>query len=88
MLSIDNTKDELVMIVDNDDNFIKTTSRKEMRSNNLTHRATAIFVLNEAKEFLIQKRSEQKEFCPGYYDLNFGGVVGAGENDIKKVRLG
>jgi isopentenyl-diphosphate delta-isomerase type 1 len=85
MLSIENTKDELIIIVDEKDNFIKTASRREMRANNLTHRATSIFVLNKEKEFLIQKRSEKKEFCPGYYDLNFGGVVGAGEDDIKQV---
>jgi isopentenyldiphosphate isomerase len=85
MIALENTKDELIIIVDQDDNYIKDASRKEMRQNNLTHRATSIFVQNNKKQILIQKRSEKKEFCPGYYDLCFGGIVSAGENDINEV---
>ena len=31
--------------------------------------------------YLIQKRVDFKDYCPGYYDLVTGGVVDAGEDD-------
>ncbi len=29
----------------------------------------------------MQKRSDKKEYCPGYLDLTFGGLVGIEEAD-------
>jgi isopentenyldiphosphate isomerase len=84
MINQNNTKDEMVIIVDKDDNFVHNASRKEMRLNNLIHRSTAIFIKKE-KKFLVQKRSIMKEFCPGYLDLCVGGVVSAGEENINDV---
>jgi 8-oxo-dGTP pyrophosphatase MutT (NUDIX family) len=38
-------------------------------------------VINPKKEFIIQKRSMQKDYCPGYLDLTAGGVVGMNEDE-------
>ena len=29
----------------------------------------------------MQKRTMKKDYCPGYFDLSTGGVVGEGEDD-------
>ena len=55
-----------------------------MRELRLWYRCTAIFVVREepggnATQFLISKRSQQKDICPGWLDLGFGGIVTADE---------
>ncbi len=49
--------------------------------NNLWHRSTVIFVINQKKEFIVQKRSSIKDYCPGYIDLASGGCVGIEEDE-------
>lgn len=79
-LKLQNTKSEIVGHYDINDNYIGGVNRKEMRQKNLIHRATDIFVINSIKKILIQIRADTKEYCPGYYDLVFGGVVGDKED--------
>ena len=31
--------------------------------------------------FLVQQRTDDKDYCAGYYDVPTGGVLGAGESD-------
>ncbi|KAG7361284.1 NUDIX family hydrolase [Nitzschia inconspicua] len=67
--------------------------RSEMRLQNLWHRATYILVLVKEKgdnsklkeqqnqqSVLVQRRSQQKDYCPGKLDPTPGGVVGFGES--------
>ena len=70
--------------------------RADMRLNNLWHRATYILVRHhpanlpphehhpadsrQEEYVLVQKRSLQKDYCPGRYDPVPGGVVGYGES--------
>ena len=72
------------MVVDENNQVIGSAKRKEVRQKNLWHRASYIFVY-EKKDghtfILVQKRSLKKDYCPGYYDLANGGVVGADELD-------
>ncbi|KAF8820617.1 putative nucleoside diphosphate hydrolase [Cardiosporidium cionae] len=71
---------ELVAIVDENDEFVKAASRKEMRLYNLIHRSTVVIVYDYMKEAIfIHKRSAAKEWCPSHYDTGFGGVVNADE---------
>ena len=51
------------------------------REENLWHRSTSIFVINQTKKFIVQKRSLQKDYCPGFIDLAAGGVIGADDMD-------
>jgi putative hydrolase of the HAD superfamily/pyrimidine and pyridine-specific 5'-nucleotidase len=58
--------------------------RSEMRRLNLWHRATYIIVRRENEDkdiqILVQRRSTQKDYCPGRLDPTPGGVVGFQES--------
>lgn len=71
--------DELVEIVDEHNNVLSPLPRKEMREKNLIHRATYCFVRDSRNYFYVQKRSQLKDYCPGFFDPTPGGVVAAGE---------
>jgi len=71
---------ELIEIVDQNNNPLEPKLRFEMRRDRLIHRATYAFVRNKNNYFYVQKRSALKDYCPGYYDPNPGGVVAAGES--------
>lgn len=72
-------QDEIITIVDENNKEIGQTSRAEMRSQGLIHRATYILVFNSLGEIFVQKRTTTKDIYPGYYDVATGGVVLAGE---------
>ena len=70
------------MIVDGETNQpVGVTSRKEVRKNNLWHRASYVFIQNSENQFIVQVRSKQKEYCPGGIDLAAGGLMGPNETD-------
>mmetsp|Transcript_9679 Transcript_9679/g.13231 ORF Transcript_9679/g.13231 Transcript_9679/m.13231 type:complete len:212 (-) Transcript_9679:110-745(-) len=71
---------ELIEIVDKNNNPLEPKLRYEMRRDRLIHRATYAFIRNKFNYFYVQKRSALKDYCPGYYDPNPGGVVAAGES--------
>jgi len=69
-------------------------TRAEMRLENLWHRATYIVVRhedsqnnnnNEEVKLLVQRRSMQKDYCPGRLDPTPGGVVGFGESYLENA---
>ncbi|MEM7250365.1 MAG: NUDIX hydrolase YfcD [Pseudomonadota bacterium] len=72
--------EEQVSIVDQKNHVIGSAPRSQMRRDRLLHRATFIFVFNEADEILVQKRTASKDLYPGYFDLAAGGVVVVGES--------
>ena len=57
-----------------------------MRAENLWHRASYIFIKNSEGKLYVQKRTMLKDYCPGYFDLSNGGVVGAEETDDENAR--
>ncbi|KJZ13324.1 MAG: NUDIX hydrolase [Marinomonas sp.] len=72
--------EEIISLIDKDNNLIGSVARKEMRFGIDYHRATYILVFNKKKELIIQKRTLNKQFCPGYYGIATGGVVAHGES--------
>lgn len=78
--------DELVEWVEADGTVIDVVTREEMRSRNLRHRATSILVINTHNELVVHKRADWKEIYPGWWDLAFGGVVGAGEDWLESAQ--
>lgn len=63
------------------------TQRKER----LLHRSTYIFARNSQGQFYVQKRTMIKDYCPGYYEVVAGGVVGVsegGREEGKEVKEG
>ena len=79
-LNIEKTKDEIISIYDENDNYIGKDSRINMRKNNLIHHCTTILILNEQNDILVQTRALTKEYCPGYLSAVSGGIVCEGEN--------
>lgn len=73
--------DELVDLVDEDDVVVEVVTRAEMRARagGARHRACYVAVLTSAGELVVHRRAEWKEVYPGYWDICFGGVLGAGE---------
>ena len=92
---------ELVCAVDS--NNVPTKSgalRKDVRLNNIWHRATYIIIRHDCSKevtgnseseadtvhVLVQKRSMLKDYCPGKLDPAPGGVVGLGEDSDENAR--
>ena len=71
---------EIVTVVDEENRPVAELPRHRVRSENLRHRATYIFVFDRRGRVLVQRRTATKDVYPGYYDLAAGGVVAAGES--------
>ena len=71
---------EIVLVVDGENRPVTGLPRHRVRSENLPHRATYIFVFDCRGRVLVQRRTAIKDIYPGYFDLAAGGVVAAGES--------
>ena len=71
--------EELVDIIDEDDRVVGQAPRREIRQHNLRHRCVYILVFGSDGRLLIHQRTQTKDVFPGYWDVAFGGVLGAGE---------
>ena len=71
--------DEIITHVNEKDEVLGGISRSKMRQQNLWHRATFIFVRRSGGEFIIQKRTDTKDYMPGAWDVPTGGVVSYNE---------
>lgn len=83
--SLNWAKTELVDWVDNDGSVIEVVTRQRMRSERLRHRATYIAVVDSADRLITHQRANWKEIYPGWWDIAFGGVCGAGEEWIESA---
>ena len=73
---------ELIAVMNaNDKPTGEVVVRKEMRRRGLWHRATSILVKNDEGKFCFNKRSLAKDYCPGFLDSSFGGIVASDEID-------
>ena len=56
-------------------------TRAEVRARGAAarHRACYVAVLTSADELVVHRRADWKDVYPGYWDVCFGGVLGAGE---------
>lgn len=77
---------EWVDIVDENNDVIAQASRQQMRAQRLRHRATYIVVHDGMGKILVQRRTETKDFYPGWLDATAGGVVQAGEHMLESAR--
>ncbi len=71
---------EIVTVVDDENRPVAELPRHRVRSENLPHRATYIFVFDRRGRVLVQRRTAIKDVYPSHYDLAAGGVVAAGES--------
>lgn len=72
--------DEQIDHVDEQGNVIGVVSRGRMRAETLRHRCTYVAVLRSSGTLVVHQRAHWKSIYPGYWDLGFGGVCGAGED--------
>lgn len=77
---------EWVDIVDEQNEVIAQSSRQQMRAQRLRHRATYIVVHDGMGKILVQRRTDIKDFYPGWLDATAGGVVQSGENVLDSAR--
>ena len=71
---------EIVTVVDEKNRPVADLPRHRVRSENLPHRATFIFVFDRRGRLLVQRRTPIKDVYPSHFDLAAGGVVAAGES--------
>ena len=73
--------DELVDLVDHDDLVVEVVTRAEMRARGASarHRACYVAVITTTGLLVVHRRAEWKDVYPGWWDICFGGVLGAGE---------
>jgi len=60
----------------------RTKSRQAVHRDGDWHRAVNIWVVNDRQEVLLQKRSNNKDSWPGYWDISAGGHIVAGEDSL------
>ena len=70
---------ELFDTVDENDRKIGKATRERCHAENLIHRSVMFFVLDGKGRVLVTKRTEDKDFFPGYWSITLGGHVLAGE---------
>jgi isopentenyldiphosphate isomerase len=72
---------ELIDIIGPDGKPLSMTApRSEVHRKGLWHRTVHIWVLNNRKELLLQKRSGNKESFPGLWDISAAGHISAGDS--------
>ena len=69
----------MVDVVDEHDRVVHVVPRSQVRAHALWHRAVYLLVQDAAGRVLVQQRSYDKDFAPGWWDIGAGGMVGAGE---------
>jgi len=83
---VQSVETEWVDIVDEDNEVVAQASRQQMRAEVLRHRATYIVVHDGMGKILVQRRTQTKDFHPGFLDATAGGVVQSGENVLDSAR--
>jgi isopentenyldiphosphate isomerase len=86
MLQKHKYNEEVVTIVDRDNNVIGSVPRPEMSSKGLIHRTSYILVKSPKGEYYVQKRAMHKRYCPGSWDVWFGGVLQKGSGYVNRRR--
>lgn len=72
-------KKELLFTVDEFNDPIKPMPRDIVHRNGIWHRTNQIWIINDKKQVLCQRRSLLKDMNPGKWEALFGGHVLAGQ---------
>ncbi len=73
-------KDELLCVVDEHDTPIEPVSRLEAFQKGYWRRTVQVWIVNDKKQILCQKRSLKKDLGPGLWEATVGGHLGPGDN--------
>ena len=76
--------EEILDIFTRDGKYLGTRTRSECHQDNpgFYHKPVWIWIINDAGEFLVQKRSQSKKWFSGYWDIPSAGHLEAGETPI------
>jgi len=66
---------EFLDIVDDQDEVIAYASIRDIYNKNLPHRIVHVLIFNDKGDMALQKRSKEKDFCPGHWSTAVGGHV-------------
>lgn len=69
---------EKLDVVDEEDRIIDSVDRKKAHEKGLRHSSVMFFVKSHKGNFLVTRRSEDKEIYPGYWSIVLGGHVRSG----------
>ena len=79
--------EELLEVVNEHGEILKTLPRSVIHGDpSLMHRVVHVLVFNDQGEFLLQKRSMNKDVAPGKWDTSVGGHVNAGETILEALK--
>jgi isopentenyl-diphosphate delta-isomerase type 1 len=67
-------------VVDREDRVVGRAPRAEVHARGLLHRAVHLWVVNEAGQVFLQKRSRWKDSSPGLWDSSASGHLDVGED--------
>lgn len=81
-------QEEMLYVVDENDNVVRETTRKEVRQKALLHRDVTVIITNGQNRLLVQKRSDKKDIYPGFWDLGMSEAVKAGDSYSKAAVSG
>ncbi len=76
---LDAHPDELLDIVDEDDQVVGRASRRDVHAAGHLHRAVHLFLVDNRKRILLQRRSDAKADWPGCWDSSASGHVVSGQ---------
>jgi len=72
--------DEIFDVVNERDEVIGQSTRREVHARGLLHRAVHVLVFNARGQVFLQKRSMAKDSAPGCWDSSCSGHLDAGED--------
>jgi 8-oxo-dGTP pyrophosphatase MutT (NUDIX family) len=78
--------DELVDVIDASGRVLRCASRREVRRNNLLHRAVSVLCHDRSRRVYVHRRSPTKDVFPGMYDMFVSGMVRTGETSMQAAR--
>lgn len=76
-------KEELVILVDQEDNKIGLMPKMEAHEKAVLHRAFSVFIFNKNKELMLQKRALHKYHSPGLWTNTCCSHQRDGESNIE-----
>ncbi|PYJ51227.1 MAG: ribosomal RNA small subunit methyltransferase A [Verrucomicrobia bacterium] len=79
-------KNELFLVVDENDRILRCARRSDVHGNNLRHRAVHILIFSQADEVYLQQRSRGKDRHPLKWDSSAAGHVGTRESYDEAAR--
>ncbi len=70
---------EYLDVVNEENEIIEKKTRTEVHEKRLPHRTVMFFVFDTEGNILVTKRSDTKDFFPGYWSVVMGGHVTSGD---------